>query len=117
MVFAGENRRKSLRGKGLRRAGGARPLLSPLVVMVYIKRGRRDLNPQPPDRQSGTLPIELRPQKTPTPGVTETGVRATQGGRHYVASVSAVSNALTLICLFCPNHRESMRLALLRPRS
>ena len=25
------------------------------------ERGQRDLDPQPPDRQSGTLPIELRP--------------------------------------------------------
>ena len=30
------------------------------------KRGRRDSNPQPPDRQSGTRPIELRPRGVKT---------------------------------------------------
>ena len=36
MVFAGENRRKSLCGKGLRRGGRPRAALSPLVVRVYV---------------------------------------------------------------------------------
>ena len=29
------------------------------------KRGRRDSNPQPPERQSGALPVELRPHPSP----------------------------------------------------
>ena len=36
MVFAGGNRRKSLCGKGLGRAGRPPPPLSPLVVRVYV---------------------------------------------------------------------------------